>query len=257
MVWNEKYHNFCQRQNMWNATINAACFIYKHCNPNESTVIEFKKEKFQRHMKLTKGQEYHRTYVPKIIRQLEERSNGLVIVQENYGKGVYKLLVHPLSFLTENKKPKRESCHDENARNCMFSEQRKEEEFKQQQQFISKVDELLKKIGLDYDQDALNRIWRLSGKSISRVVEAIEFLLHRNSSNKISKPHGFIIECLKKRWCDGFDIYYEPELPTFKFKSEIRNFVDSICTSVEISSGKIRRGSKGSSQKKYVPRGTN
>ena len=138
----------------------------------------------------------------------------------------------------------------------MFSEQHKKEESRKQQQFISRVDELLKKIGLKFDADALQNIYRLSGKSIDRVVKAIELLLHRNSSKKIPKPHGFIIECLKKRWSEGFDLYYEPDLPTFQFKGEIQSFVNNICASLDISSsGKIRRG-KSSEQKKYVPDGT-
>ena len=232
MVWNEKYHNFCLSQNMWSGTINAFCFIYKQCKPNESTVIKFKAAKFQKYMMQTLGKEYHRTYIRKIIRQAVSKSEGLLVIQEDYGKGTYDILVHPLSFLTENKKPKKEPGLDENARNCMFSKQHKEKELEQQQQFIEKVDILLKKVGFKFDLDALLNIYRLSGKCIGNVAKAIELLLYRNQSKKIAKPHGFIIDCLKKRWAEGFDLYYEPELPTFSSKKDLRHFVYEITKSV-------------------------
>ena len=232
MVWNEKHHDFCLRQNMWAATINAYCFIYKQCKPNESTVIKFKAAKFQKYMVKTVGKEYHRTYIRKIIRQAVSKSEGLFVIQEDYGKGTYDILVHPLSFLTENKKPKKESSPNENARNCMFSEQHKEKELQQQQQFIEKVDILLRKVKLKFDLDALHNIYRLSGKCIGKVARAIELLLYRNQSKKIPKPHGFIIDCLKKRWAEGFDLYYEPELPTFNSKKDLRHFVYEITKSI-------------------------
>jgi hypothetical protein len=76
------------------------------------------------------------------------------------------------------------------------------------------VQEVTRSVGLRYDRDALLRIWRLSGKCIDKVKQAIELMLYRhNTSNDVTKPHGFLIDCLKRNWQDGFNIYYEPELP--------------------------------------------
>ena len=49
---------------------------------------------------------------------------------------------------------------------------------------------------------------------------------------------------------DGFDIYYEPDLPVFNSKIELLNFVDDIQSAIKPSRGKIRRGKKiGTPQK--------
>ena len=105
MVWNEKHHEFCLSQNMWDATKNLIFYLYKKCNSNESKVIEFDRDKFQRYMKQNKGKEYHRTYIRKIVKQAESKSEGAIIIQKDYGRGVYKIIVHPISFVTENRKP--------------------------------------------------------------------------------------------------------------------------------------------------------
>lgn len=117
----------------------------------------------------------------------------------------------------------------------MFSDVHKERLVKQQQQEdISKIDNLLNAIGLKYDRDALNRIYRLAGKKIEAVVKAIELMLYRHSSKEIPKPHGFIVECLKHGWQDGFDLYYEPELPKFNSVVEIARHVSSLLSNTKI-----------------------
>ena len=68
----------------------------------------------------------------------------------------------------------------------------------------------------------------VSGKSISAISDAIAFMLYRHSSTDISRPHGFIIDCLKCGWSKGFNIFYEPELPKFQSVREINNFVERI-----------------------------
>ena len=228
MTWTKKHHDFGTKQGWWQSTLNIASYLYRRADVNKPTEIEFEAKKFQKHIKRLKGKPYHRTTIPKAVKQLEENSRGLVVVLKSYGRGVYKIMVYPLSFLNENKSTKKESDLARNASNPMFSEEAKQKVALQQQQIISKLDRLLRKVGLIYDADALNNIWRLSGKSVERVVNSIKLLLHRNSSKTIKKPHGFIIDCLKNRWSDGFDLYYEPELPMFQSRMEIENYVSDL-----------------------------
>jgi hypothetical protein len=53
-------------------------------------------------------------------------------------------------------------------------------------------------------------------------------LYRHNSSKPIPKPHGFLMDCLKYNWQDGFNIYYEPELPMFERLGELRQFVSGL-----------------------------
>ena len=228
MSWSHKHHEFCERQKMWGSTKNIANYLWRRSHANEPTEFEFEAKKFQRYIKRIRGNEYHRTTIPKSIRQLEEKSQGLFVILKDYGRGVYKMMVYPLSFLAENRNTNKENIPSQNASNPMFSEEAKQKLALQQQQIISKLDRLFRKVGLVYDADALNNIWRLSGKSVERVINSIELLLYRNSGKKIEKPHGFIIDCLKYRWSDGFDIYYEPELPKFQSRIELANYVSTL-----------------------------
>ena len=256
MSWTNKHQDFAAKNGWWQSAINVGNYLYTRMRSNEPMEIEFDSDKFNRRMQKVRGKKYHRTTIPKAVKHLAEHSQGLIIIMRDYGKGVFRLRIFPLSYLTENRSSTKDSSHRAAAENPLYSESLKknqEEVLQQQQKYINKIDLLLKKIGLEFDADALQNIYRLSGKSISRVSKSIELLLYRNNKKKIPKPHGFIIDCLKKRWCDGFDIYYEPDLPTFQFKGEIQSFVNNICASLDIpSSGRIRRG-KSSDQKKYVP----
>ncbi len=236
MPWDYKYQEFSSANNWWQSSTN-----------NVPTEIEFEPQKFQRYIKRVRGRKYHRTTIRKALLNLVEKSRGLIVILKDYGKGVFKLMIYPLSYLSENGSSNRDSSHSAAAEKPFVSEAFKENQksiLQQQQKYIDQIDTLLRKVGLKFDQDALLNIYRLSGKSIDRVVKSIELLLYRNSKKQIARPHGFIMDCLRKRWCDGFDIYYQPELPVFQTITEIKNFVTDIQSSIKPSRGKIRRGKK-------------
>lgn len=235
MSWTIKHQEFAAKNKWWQSSTNVACYLYKKVKVNEPTEIEFDSDKFQTYMKRITGKKYHSTTPRKAVLELAARSQGLVIILKDYGKGVFKLMVYPLSFVSENRNSKSEDSHSAAAPESLASNNFKVNEkkrSKQQQKYIEQIDNLLQGVGLKFDADALLKIYRTSGKSIQRVSRSIELLLYRNNSQKISKPHGFIIECLKRRWCDGFDIYYEPELPAFQSKGEISNFIKKLTNKV-------------------------
>ncbi|MGK7894939.1 MAG: hypothetical protein AB4372_15295 [Xenococcus sp. (in: cyanobacteria)] len=97
--------------------------------------------------------------------------------------------------------------------------------YQQQQQNITKVDNLFRQINMRFDRDALNRIWRMAGKSLDPIKQAIELLLYRNSTTQISNPHGFIVESLKHGWQKGFNLNYVPDIPRFNDKASLIKFV--------------------------------
>ena len=236
MAWTNKHQDFAARNGWWQSAINVGSYLYANkVRSNEPVDVEFDSDKFNRRMKKIRGKTYHRTTIPKAVKHLAQNSQGLILITKDYGKGVFKLRVFPLSWLPENTSSKKDSTHLATAGKGFSGEsnkRKKNQRLQQQQNFIDKVDLLLQKVGLKFDPDALNNIFRLSGGCIQRVIKSIELLLHRHQSKKIPKPHGFIIDCLKKRWADGFDLYYEPELPVFQSKKDLRHFVHEISKSI-------------------------
>ena len=228
MTWTTKHDKLSIRNNWWQSAERAAKFIFNRVPSARAVEFEFERKDFEKYLKRSGGKIYHRTMTPKIIKHLEEKSDGLIVVLRDYGYGVYKLLVLPISYLSENRNPKPELELESKRGNPMYSEEQKKRHAQQQQQNINKVDELLREVGLKYDPAALEMIWRLSGKCIERIVKSIELLLYRNSTEKVRKPHGFIVKCLRDGWSKDFDIYYEPELPVFSSRMQIDKFVSDI-----------------------------
>lgn len=175
-----------------------------------------------------RGKGYDRKTLKLAIAQLEERTEGLIVVLKKYSWHCYKLLVRPLSFLSEKKSQKGEAPTGENHGNPALSEEQQNRKVQQQQQNINRIDNLLRKVNLRFDGDALARIWQLSGKCINRVVECVDFMLYRNSSTAVERPHGYFMNALKYGLGMGFDSYYEPELPKFNSVAELGQYVANL-----------------------------
>lgn len=191
--------------------------------------IEIDLKKINQWIARKRGKGFDRKTLKEAIVQLSEKTEGLIVVQKKYTWYCYKILVRPLFFLEQKKSQDGETSHSNSNGNSRFNGVNQEQELKQQQQNLTKIDKLLRQVGLRYDADALSRIWQLSGKCIDRITQAIELMLYRHSSvTKIERPHGFIIECLKRNWVDGFNIFYEPELPSFNSISQLREYVGNI-----------------------------
>ena len=230
MNWSKKTEQFALSCKIRGASRLLAHYIINRAKKNEICELEIDLHDFnswiERHRILGK---YHRKTVINAIAFLDEHSQGMFVILKKYSPWVYKLLVRPLEIVLRMKSAKRALIPKADRGNPMYSEEHKERLVKQQQQDISKIDDLLNAVGLKYDRDALTRIYRLAGKKIEPVVKAIELMLYRHSSTAITKAHGFIIQCLKGGWQENFDIYYEPELPKFESRFKIAEFVDSIC----------------------------
>jgi hypothetical protein len=87
---------------------------------------------------------------------------------------------------------------------------------------------------MKYTQDALVKLWRMAGKSVSEVQDAVKLMLYQHSTQKndgVETPHGWLYQCLRFSWQKGFDCYYQLKLPYFKTGSEIDKFVDGLCES--------------------------
>lgn len=202
MVWTLKHQNRFSKNGIWAGSRALAAHLYKGCKADESKEVYLKRADFDKDTVKTRGEAYNRTYFVKMIDQLEQKSDGAIVVLEKYNGSYYKLLVRPISFSYENEKSKQESLHQENAGNPMFSEEHKKRLSEQQQQDIFTIDQLLRSIGMVYSKSSLTKIWRMSKKSIDYVKEAIKYMLQVNEDKKepIRRPHGWLMKCLKFGW---------------------------------------------------------
>jgi hypothetical protein len=139
MAWTVKHQEFTAKNNCWQSSINIASYLSKEAKPNEPSELEFKREKFQEHIEKLTGEKYHRTTIRKAVYDLAKKSQGMYVILDDYGRGVFKIMVYPLAWVTENKKPKRESVPSQKPGIPMFSEQHKREEEQQQQQFLDQA----------------------------------------------------------------------------------------------------------------------
>jgi sulfite reductase alpha subunit-like flavoprotein len=228
MTWNSKHHDFCQRQGMWLATLNLASYTFRRSKADESTEMEIDREQFDRYLREKLDKKYHRTYFKKMVYQLEELSNGAVVILRDYGHGVYKLLVRPISFAIENGKSKPENSLSQNSGNPMFSEDHKKRVLEQQQQDIDTIKSLFDKLGMKWSRDALLKIWRMSGKSVDDVRTAIEHMLtvNTNQSKPIDTAHGWFIGCMQNGWHKLFNHQLTYELPKFSSRLELMSYIN-------------------------------
>jgi len=225
MTWTKKHDEFALACNFSESMGYLARYQLRRGKLSEPTEIELNLKNFNKWVgKQRIRGEYHRKTLATAISNLDARSNGMFTILKSYSPWVHRVLVRPLSFVERIQRANCASTPEPVTRNPMFDAEHKKRVAQQQQQNISKIDTLLRKVGLKYDSDALNRIWRLAGSKIDNVVDAIETLLYRHNFKKVERPHGFIIECLKQGWQKGVDLYYEPELPRFNCKAEIVSY---------------------------------
>lgn len=230
MTWSKKHDEFCLQCKLRPSTRLMLRWILRRAKLNEVSEIEVDLRVFNSWVEKKRGTAYDRKTIREAIDQLDESTQGLVLISKTYSPWVKKLIVRPLSLVTEKKPRKTGTIPRENSLNPMYSDVHKKRDIEQQQQNISKLDALFTKVGLKYDRDALQRIWKLAGKSMANIVQSMEFLLFRHSTQEkpIKNPQGFLIECLKHKWHQDFNLYYQVELPYFDSGEKIGNFVRSL-----------------------------
>ena len=209
------------------SAIHLLLWILRRAKKNQLCEIEIDLHRFNRYIAKKRGKKYDRKTLRLAIAQLNKVTNGLICVLKEYGKKVYKILVRPLCLIGEKNPELGKNSQSRNAK-PMYSEEQKARIVKQQQQRISKIEDLLAKIDIKFDPDGLNRLWKLAGKRIENVFQSVELLLYRHQAKPIPNPQGFLIDCLKYKWHEGFDPYYEPELPKFDTKQDLIKFTSAL-----------------------------
>lgn len=218
-------------RNRWSGCLYQVVFHIhqlKDVDPDKTSEAEFRCSLFDKESVKNRGAAYHRTTVPKLMKQIEQKSEGTIQVIEDYHHGIYKILVHPIWFLDEKKSSSSENRLSSNSVNPMFSEEHKKKVLEQQQQDLDALDSLFQKIGMKYSPKALLNIWRTAGKKIDEVKDAIAFMLHcnQNQAEPIRNAHGWLISCL--RFGDHHDFAHQLiyQLPKFDNRLELMTYIN-------------------------------
>lgn len=231
MNWTKKHDEFALARNFSESMSLITRFCLRRGKLSEPTEIELDLKQCNKWIgkHRVKG-EFHRKTLGTAIANLDERSDGLFIILKSYSPWIHKVLIRPLAFVEELESAKRANSPKVPTVKPMFDADHKKRLFEQQQQDISKLDNIFRELGMVYTPDALVRIWRLAGKSLDEVKNAIELMLyeHSTSAKGVRKAHGWLITCLTKGWQKGLNLYYQTELPYFKTVQDIEQFVDKI-----------------------------
>ena len=231
MTWTKKHDEFCLKQKLRPSAKVLLFWILRRTKQyHQISEIEIDLIVFNSWVEKWRGTPYDRKTIKEAINQRYECTNGLVLISKDYTPWVKKLIVRPLSLVTQKKPQKTGTIPQVNGSNPMYSAEHKKAFIEQQQQDISRLNTLLTKVGLKYDRDALHRIWILADKTMANITQSVEFLLFRHSTQRepIGNPEGLLITCLRRKLYEGFNLYYQTELPYFHSGSNISSFVTGL-----------------------------
>ena len=192
MTWTKKHDEFCLEQKLRPSTIFLLRWLLRRAKPNQVCEIEIDLRVFNTWVGKRRGTPYDRKTIREAIAQLDECTQGLVLITKDYSPWVKKLLVRPLSLVLEENSPKAGSIPKLKVVNPMYSDEHKKAAMEQQQQDISRLSSFLANLGLHYTQDAIVKLWRMAGKSVEEVKNGIELMLFQNSTQEEKIRHLWI-----------------------------------------------------------------
>lgn len=231
MTWNKKNDQYALSCGLRQSSERLQRWLLRRAKPNEVCEIEIDLREFNQFIARDRDRGgYDRKTLKEALAQLDEKTQGWILVTKSYTWAIHKVQIRPLETVlqqnsqTGNRTPKLKTG------NPMYSDEHKKRLALQQQQDISKLNSILSSVGLKFTIDNLQKLWRLAGKSFDEIKTAIEYLLHANSTQKtpIGNGQGWLVESLKYGWHKGFNLNYQAELPRFTNSSEIANFVDAL-----------------------------
>ena len=242
MTWTKKHDELCLEQKPRQSTMFLIRWILRRANNSQVSEIEIDLKLFNAWVAKKRGRGYDRKTLSEAIAQLDEKTEGLIVVLKNYTPWIKKLLVRPLDLVLSQRAARLGKTPKLKQGNPMYSEAFKKRGREQLLQNISKLDCFLRKVGLRYTPDALHRLWRFSGKKMSNVREAVKYMLEVHAekvkasgatcleeAEGIEKPKGWLHDCLKYGWHYTETI----ELPLFDSStSALMNFVRDAFNSV-------------------------
>lgn len=239
MTWQKKNQQFALSAGLRPSTICIAQYILRRVNRHKATELTIDLREINRQIgKYRIKGEYDRKTLKQAMAQLNESTYGWFTVIKSYTWSVKTILVRPVDFAIETKSQSEGKPPRLNTGNHCYNGKNRERERELLLQDISKLDSLLQKVGLNYTQDCLRRIWRMAGKKIEEVQSAVEYMLtvhhekleHPQCVEDVSgirSPKGWLHECIKHGW---HHLTEAIDLPRFDSTLTISNFVRNITT---------------------------
>lgn len=237
MTWNKKNQQFALSCALRPSTKELAQWILRRCNDYEATEKIIDLRDFNSWIAKIRPQgEYDRKTIKEAIAQLNESTHGWIVILRSYTWAIHQIVVFPVQKAIDAKSQKWDSSPKLPTGQPMFDGDRKKSTRDLLLQNISKLDSLFKKIGLIYTQDALLRIWRMSGKKLDEVKNAIAYMLKvhaqkldeasitNTEAKGIFKAKGWLHDCIKYGW---HQLDEDVELP-YVNGQYIPSFVDAL-----------------------------
>lgn len=240
MSWNKKNDQFALMCGLRPSATLLLRWILRRAKLNQVDEIEIDLRQFNAWVAKNRGTPFDRKTIREAIAQLDEQTQGLIVITKNYTPWVKKVIVRPLEMVLSNNSSKQVESPKLATGNPMFGSDHKKTSRELLLQNISKIDTLFRKLGMKYSPDALMRIWRMAGKNLAEVKSAVEYMLSyhagkvrnprcKEDQSGITSPKGWLHECLKWGWHHDAD---EISLPVMTY--------DSISLFVKSSSPDIR-----------------
>jgi hypothetical protein len=237
MSWNKKNDHFASSCGLRQSSEKLIRWLLRRAKSGEVSEIEIDLRVFNQEIARHRDRGgYDRKTLKEAIAQLDEKTQGHVLITKSYTWTIHKILVRPLFIVLEQKSQNGEAAPKLKTGNPMFSADHKKLARELLLQNISKLDSLFRKLGMKYTQDSLMRIWRLSGKNLTEVKSAVQYMLTchakkleqseglNNEPQGITTPRGWLHECLKYGWHHGQDEVILPYLEG----DYVYSFVDSL-----------------------------
>ena len=248
MSWTKKHDKFARACRFTQSMEHLARWQLRRAKLNETTEIEIDLHQFNAEIAKDRDKGgYHRKTLSVALSRLDSESGGMFTIIKSYSPWVHKVLIRPLSFLAKLKSAKSGLAPKPKTANPMFSAKHKKRAKELLLQNISKLDSLLRSVGMNCNQETLHRMWRYADRKMSNVQEAVEYMLctHKEKLERttvsnfnsygepdidmgkgITSPIGWLHDCLKYFWHINHE--QEIELPYFDSISAISNFVKGI-----------------------------
>lgn len=236
MTWNKKNDQFATSCGLRQSSERLNRWLLRRAKSNQVCEIEIDLRVFNSEIARDRDRGgYDRKTLKLALAQLDEKTQGHILITKSYTWAIHKVLVTPLEIVLQTKSQNGNGSPKLATGNPMFSEDHKKRAREQQQQDISKLDSFLSNLGFKFTRDNVAKLWRMSGKSMQEITTAVEYLLHAHSTQKtkISNAHGWLVDSLKYGWHQAFNLHYQLELPVFQTAQEIYSYVKAaLCTPV-------------------------
>lgn len=238
MSWNKKNDQFALMCGLRPSATLLLRWILRRAKFNQVDEIEIDLRVFNAWVAKNRGTPFDRKTIREAIAQLDEQTQGLIVITKNYTPWVKKVIVRPLEMVLKTNSSKQVESPKLVTGNPMFGSDHKKSSRELLLQNISKIDTLFRKLGMKYSPDALMRIWRMAGKSIAEIKNAVAYMITYHSTKVgnprcaedkkgVTSPKGWLHECLKHGWHnDTKDIF----LPVI-LDGSIYTFVASLAPS--------------------------